>query len=86
MVLEVLLDKAGLVAACLTNTVGSFGFLAGGVGPDGWALDDGSGIYGEHASVYGNGESVHAARSGAASFFANLVVLRAVAGAFEPLG
>ena len=36
-----------LLVAGLSDAVGPFGFLPGGVGPDGGALDDCAGVYGE---------------------------------------
>ena len=74
-----------LVAVCLAYAVRAIGLLAGGVGPDGWALNDGACVYGQDAVGYRSGKAVHAAGGWAAPLLAYLVVLRTVSGALEPL-
>jgi len=74
-----------LVAVCLADAVRALGLLAGGVGPDGRALNDGSCVYGQDTVGYRSGKAVHPTGGRAAPLLAYLVVLRTVAGALEPL-
>ena len=68
-----------------SDAVRAFGLLAGRVGPDRRTLDDVARVDGERVALDGRREAVHAARRGTAALLTGLVVLRAVAGALEPL-
>src|SRR5215213_4582705 len=69
-----------------SDAVRTFGLLAGGVRADRHALDDEPRVDGDVAGGRENQrEVVHAARRRAALLLADLVVLRAVAAALEPL-
>src|SRR5438105_4095979 len=63
----------------------AFGFLTGGVRPDRGADKDRLGVDGDNTAVGGHRKPVETSRSGAALLLADPVVLRAVAGALEPL-
>ena len=71
----------------LTDAVGAFSLLPGGVRADRRALDDRAGVDGENTiGRDAHGETVHAAWGRATTLFTDTVVLRTVAGALEPLG
>ena len=77
-------SMSGLVV-CRTDAVRSLGLLAGGVRPDGRALNDRAGIDSQDAVADRHSETIHATWRRASSFLPNLVVLGAVAGALKPL-
>src|SRR4051812_24594236 len=68
------------------DAVRALRLLTCGVGADGGTGDDGAGLH-DHvaAGAERDRESVHAARGGAALLLTDLVVLRPVTGALEPL-
>src|SRR5689334_19212767 len=71
---------------CLSSdAVRAFGLLAGGVRADGRALDDASGVDRHRVAIDFDGEPVETPGGGATLLLADPVVLRAVAGALEPL-
>src|SRR3954464_13352561 len=69
------------------DAVRTFGLLTSGVGADRWALDDAALTRVHRYDISGElrSEPVEAPRCGTALLLANPVVLRAVAGALEPL-
>src|SRR5689334_164567 len=68
-----------------SRAVGAFGLLAGGVGPDGRALDNDLGVDDDEAVFDCHAEAVEAAGGGAAHLLPHPAVLGAVARALEPL-
>src|SRR3954451_9340913 len=67
------------------NTVGAFSFLASGVRADGRPLDDRAGVDGEYPTAPIGADPIHAARRRTTLLLADLVVLRTVTRALEPL-
>src|SRR5882724_3587615 len=80
------LSSMGLSSTGASDAVRALSLLAGGVGADRRALDDDPGVDRHLAACDVGREAVETSGGRAALLLADPAVLRAVAGAFEPLG